>query len=248
MKLTGKIVAVTGGAGALGGAIAHGLAAQGATVILLDLASPALQQRAHELGARAMATDVRNEASVQTAFDNLAREFQHLDAIVICAGVQLHGLDGPAGDVGLDVWQKTLDINLTGAFLSAKHALPLLVEAQQSSLILIGSPTALTMSGAGFTAYAASKAGMMALGRVIAADYAHRGVRANVVVPGTMDTPLIEELLAAPDVHDALLAGTPIGRIGRPEDLVGITTWLVSDDSSSATGGVFPVDGGLTAR
>jgi NAD(P)-dependent dehydrogenase (short-subunit alcohol dehydrogenase family) len=248
MRLDGKIVAVTGGAGALGGAIAHGLVNQGATVILLDLAAPALQQQARELGARAIALDVRSEFDTQAAFDGLERKFGRLDAIVICAGVQMHGQDGPAADVGLDVWQKTIDVNLTGAFLSAKHALPLLVAAQQSSLILIGSPTGLTMSGSGYTAYAASKAGMMALGRVIAADYAHAGVRANVVVPGTMNTPLIEELLATPEVHDALLASTPIGRLGRPEDLVGVTTWLVSDESSFATGGVFAVDGGLTAR
>jgi NAD(P)-dependent dehydrogenase (short-subunit alcohol dehydrogenase family) len=122
------------------------------------------------------------------------------------------------------------------------------VRRERSSVVLIGSPTGLTMSGAGYSAYAASKAGMMALARVVAADYAGDGVRANVVVPGTMRTPLIEPLLADPARREELLAGLPIGRLGEPDDLVGIVRWLVSDASSFATGGFFPVDGGITAR
>jgi dihydroanticapsin dehydrogenase len=139
-------------------------------------------------------------------------------------------------------------VNLTGAFLCVKHALPLLTRQSSSSIVLVGSPTGLTMSGAGYAAYAASKAGMMSLGRTVAADYAAQGVRANVVVPGTMRTPLITPLLDDPATRDALLEGTPLGRLGDPGDLDGIIEWLVSPASSFATGAFFAVDGGLTAR
>jgi dihydroanticapsin dehydrogenase len=104
------------------------------------------------------------------------------------------------------------------------------------------------MSGAGNTAYGASKAGMMALARIVAADYANQGVRANIIVPGTTRTPLIEALLADPDIHAELLAGAPIGRIGTPQDLTGIAVFLASDESQYATGATFAVDGGLTIR
>jgi dihydroanticapsin dehydrogenase len=89
---------------------------------------------------------------------------------------------------------------------------------------------------------------MMSMARIVAADYARHGVRANVVVPGTMRTPLIEPLLSDPAKHQALLDASPIGRLGEPADVVGVVRWLVSDESSFATGGFYAVDGGLTAR
>jgi NAD(P)-dependent dehydrogenase (short-subunit alcohol dehydrogenase family) len=241
-------VAITGGAGGLGGRAARHLAAQGARVAPLDLPSDGLAALTAELGAPDGAVDVRDENSVRDAFARIADAWGGLDALVVAAGIQLIGSDAPAGEVPIDVWDRTLAVNLTGAFLCVKHALPLLAAQPSSSIVLIGSPTGLTMSGAGGAAYAASKAGMMSLGRTVAADYAHAGVRANVVVPGTMRTPLIADLLADDATHRALLAGLPIGRLGEPEDLDGVIEWLVSPSSAFATGAFFAVDGGLTAR
>lgn len=243
MRLQGKIAAVTGGSGGLGGAIAQGLAREGATVIVLDRAqSPAESSLEH------VDVDVRDPEQLRSAYEGIQHQHGRLDVLVVSAGVQLHGEDGPVGETSLETWIRTLDVNLTGAFLSIKYALPLLVASGQGSLILIGSPTGLTMSGAGYSAYSASKAGMMALSRIVAADYATAGVRSNVVVPGTMNTPLITGLLADEETHALLLAGTPLGRLGEPEDLTGITTWLASDESGFATGAVFAVDGGMTGR
>ncbi len=104
------------------------------------------------------------------------------------------------------------------------------------------------MCGGGCAAYAASKAGMMSLARTVAADYAADGVRANVIVPGTTRTPLIAELLDDPATHAELLSGTPLGRLGAPDDLDGIALFLASDESRFATGATFSVDGGLTQR
>lgn len=246
MDIDGKHVVVTGGAGGLGGAIVAGLASAGAVVYALDL-PPALDRLEHA-DVRRIPVDVSEEEDVIRAFGEVAAASTGLDAMVVATGVQLHGRDGRIGDVSREVWEETQRINLTGTFLPVKHAIGSMVRRERSSLVLIGSPTGLTMSGSGYSAYAASKAGMMALARVVAADYAADGVRANVVIPGTMRTPLIEPLLSDPVRRAELLAGLPIGRIGEPDDLVGVVRWLVSDASSFATGGFFPVDGGITAR
>jgi len=238
MKLSGYHVAITGGSGGIGSALATGLLEDGATVYNLDLVKPA------DESSKFIQVDLRNETSVQEAF----KRIEKLDAVIVAAGVQLIGSDSKIGDVNLDTWQCTIDINLTGAFLSVKHAMPLLVKSGRGSVVLIGSPTGITMEGAGYTAYGASKAGMMGLSRIIAVDYKEDGVRSNVVVPGTMSTPLIKKIWDDPEKGPDLIRRTPLGRIGDPRDLVGIVNWLVSTDSSFATGASYAVDGGMTAR
>lgn len=247
VELTGMSIAITGAAGGLGAAQARRFRAAGARLHLLDRPGPALADLGDELGAATHAVDVASEADMRAAFDAI-RDDRGLDALVVTAGVQLHDEDGPAAGVTLDAWNRTIAVNLTGAFLACREALPLLTDRPTSSIVLIGSPTGMTMSGAGYTAYSASKAGMMSLARVIAADYASQGVRANVIVPGTMITPLTAALLSDETTRTDLLAGTPAGRLGVPEDLTGLAAWLVSDESRFATGAFFAVDGGLTAR
>lgn len=250
MRLTGKMGIVSGATGGIGSAAARAFVAEGAVVGLLDRPGPGLEALAAELGDSGIAlpADITVEAEVERAAARWSTRVGRADFAYLCAGVQLHGEDGPATEVTLDVWARTLAVNLTGAFLSVKHLLPLLLAAGTSSLVLCGSPTGLTMSGAGYTAYSASKAGMMALARTVAADYAARGVRANVIVPGTIRTPLIEPLLSDETVRRELEAGTPLGRLGTPEDLTGAAVFLVSDESRFATGATFFVDGGLTVR
>jgi NAD(P)-dependent dehydrogenase (short-subunit alcohol dehydrogenase family) len=249
-RLAGKLGVVTGAAGGIGGAAARAFAAEGATVGLLDRLGAGLDKIAAELGDTAIAlpADVTSEAEVAAAFATWGRRHDRADFVYICAGQQLHDVDGKAADVSLETWERTIAVNLTGAFLTVKHAMPALCAAGSGSLILCGSPTGLTLSGAGNTAYGASKAGMMALARSVAGDYAADGVRANIIVPGTTRTPLIEPLLNDERIHAELLAGAPIGRLGTPADLTGIAVFLASDESRYATGATFPVDGGLTVR
>jgi dihydroanticapsin dehydrogenase len=246
-RLTGKAGIVTGAAGGIGSAAARAFAAEGAFVGLLDRPGPALDKLAAELGPSAIAlpADVTREDEVAAAYAGWEGP---ADFLYVCAGQQLHDVDGPIGEVSLATWERTIAVNLTGAFLCVKHGITALSAATAGSLILCGSPTGLTMSGGGNTAYGASKAGMMALARIVAADYADRGVRANIIVPGTTRTPLIEPLLADPHIHAELLAGAPIGRLGTPDDLTGIAVFLASDESRYATGATFAVDGGLTNR
>jgi NAD(P)-dependent dehydrogenase (short-subunit alcohol dehydrogenase family) len=250
MRLDGKAGIVTGGAGGIGSAAARAFAVEGATVGLIDRDSPALSAAAASLGGRGLAlpADVTDEDSIRAAVSEWGRQHDHADFVYVCAGQQLHGEDGPAGEVSLDVWNRTMAVNLTGAFLTVKHTIPLLRAAPSGSLILCGSPTGLTMAGGGYAAYAASKAGMMSLARTVAADYAADQIRANVIVPGTTQTPLIATLLEDAATQAALLSGTPLGRLGTSEDLTGIAVFLASDESRFATAATFCVDGGLTQR
>jgi NAD(P)-dependent dehydrogenase (short-subunit alcohol dehydrogenase family) len=249
-RLAGKAVIVTGAAGGIGSAAARAFAAEGAVVGLLDVAGERLDRLANELAGAGLrlACDVADESSVASAIAHWRRRFDRADAVYICAAVQLHGQDGPAAEVAIEAWRRTLEVNLTGAFLTVKHTLGLLAAAPAGSLILCGSPTGLTMVGAGYAAYSAAKAGMMSLARTVAADYAAQGVRANVIVPGPTVTPLITSLLADDHGRAALIGATPIGRLGTPADLTGIAVYLASDESRFCTGATFAVDGGTTVR
>jgi NAD(P)-dependent dehydrogenase (short-subunit alcohol dehydrogenase family) len=250
MRLAGKAGIVTGAAGGIGSAAVRAFAAEGATVGLVDRDPAALSELAASLHGAALPlpADVTDEESVAAAVAGWRHHHDRADFVYVCAGQQLHGEDGPAGQVSLDVWYRTLAVNLTGAFLTVKHTIPLLQASANGSLILCGSPTGLTMSGGGYAAYSASKAGMMSLARTVAADYAADGIRANIIVPGTTRTPLIAALLEDPDRRAALLAGAPIGRLGTSDDLTGIALYLASDESRYATAATFCVDGGLTHR
>ena len=238
MELQGYSVVVTGGSGGIGSALITGLIKSGASVHNLDLQSPTTSE------SKFYETDLTNEASVKEALS----EIEKIDALIVCAGVQLVGADSKIADVSLETWQKTVDVNMTGAFLSVKHAIPGLIRSGRGSVILIGSPTGMTMEGAGYSAYGASKAGMMGLSRIIAVDYKEQGIRSNVVVPGTMSTPLIQKIWDDPEKGPDLIRRTPLGRMGKPSDLVGLVNWLVSEQSSFATGAFYAVDGGMTAR
>lgn len=238
MELKGYEVVVTGGSGGIGSALITGLVSTGAKVHNLDLQSPVNSE------ADFQQTDFTDENSVKNSFSKIEK----VDAIIVCAGVQLVGADTKIADVSIETWQKTIDVNMTGAFLSVKYAMPALIKSGRGSVILIGSPTGMTMEGAGYTAYGASKAGMMGLSRIIAADYKEKGVRSNVVVPGTMSTPLIQKIWDDPEKGPDLIRRTPLGRMGKPSDLVGLVNWLVSEQSSFATGAFYAVDGGMTAR
>ena len=140
-------------------------------------------------------------------------------------------------------------MNLRGVFLSCKHGVRLMMESGAGgSIINCGSPTGITMSGAGWHAYSSSKAGVMALTRVMAADYAKHNIRVNGVVPGTIETTLTRRLTDDPETRAKLVALHPIGRIGTPEDMAGIAVFLASDESRFATGAHFHVDGGISVR
>jgi NAD(P)-dependent dehydrogenase (short-subunit alcohol dehydrogenase family) len=249
--LDGKVAVVTGAASGIGQAAARAFGREGAIVGVLDRNAAGVDATVREIGASAfpLVTDVTDEASVAAAFDEVRRRHGRLDVLYTCAAVQLIGEDAPVHELDIDVWQRTHDVNLRGVFLSCKHGVRLMMESGDGgSIINAGSPTGITMCGAGWHAYSSSKAGVMALTRIMAADYAPYGIRVNGIVPGSIETPLTKPLMDDPRIRANLVALHPIGRVGTPEDLAGIAVFLASDESKFATGSHFHVDGGISVR
>lgn len=246
-RLEGKTALVTGAASGIGRAVATRFVAEGATVYFADLNYEAAVVAAKETGsaaARPLLMDVSDEASVEAAYAAVTNGGS-LNVVVANAGVQLFGQDARVGELDLEVWEKTVRINQRGAFLTLKHAVRSLKNG--GSIICTGSPTAVVACGGTFTAYTSSKAGVHGLARVVAADYAAEGIRVNTVVPGYTETPLVQTIAENPEQRAGLVDATMLRRPGRAEDVEGIMVFLASDDSAYATGGLFTVDGGLTA-
>ncbi|MDQ3227105.1 MAG: SDR family oxidoreductase [Chloroflexota bacterium] len=250
-RLQGKVAIVTGAASGIGQAAARALAREGASVGILDRNAAGVDATVREIGGDAfpLVTDVTDEASIVAAFAEVKRRHGRLDVLYTCAAVQLIGEDAPVHELDIEVWQRTHDVNLRGVYLTCKHGVRLMMESGDGgSIINAGSPTGITMSGAGWHAYSSSKAGVMALTRIMAADYAKHGIRVNGIVPGSIETTLTKPLMDDPRVRAHLVALHPIGRVGTPEDMAGIAVFLASDESAFATGSHFHVDGGISVR
>ena len=248
-RLAGKVALVTGAGSGIGRAIALGYAREGARVAAVDRDGARAEETAalESSGAiKGIRADVTDPASVRAMVDQTVEAFGRLDVLVNNAAIQLHGQDGRCHEVPEDVWDATLAVNLMGPFLCCKYAIPALLRAGGGAIVNLASPTAFQDLGAGYTAYATSKGGVVTLTRVVATDYARDGIRVNAIVPGPTQTNLTAEIFAKSAVRDPLVGRTPLGRLGQPEDLVGIALFLASDESAYATGGLFFVDGGIT--
>jgi NAD(P)-dependent dehydrogenase (short-subunit alcohol dehydrogenase family) len=246
-RLIGSTALITGAATGIGRGVADRFVSEGARVIYADRNAAAAQLAASAAGAaaRAVTMDISDESAVAAAFALLAAEGWCPDVVVANAGVQLFGQDAPVAELELDVWRRTIDINLTGTFLTVKHAVRAML-GRGGSIMLTGSPTALNGEGAAFTAYSASKAGIHGLTRTVAAAYASEGIRVNTVVPGYTETTLVTAISEDAASRAAIIGRIPLGRAGSPADVEGIMVYLASDEGAFATGALFTVDGGMT--
>jgi NAD(P)-dependent dehydrogenase (short-subunit alcohol dehydrogenase family) len=247
-RLDGKTALITGAGSGIGRQVGLRFAAEGARVVFSDRnlqAATAAAAEAEGGEAIGLEMDVADESSVEAAFAAIEAQRLPLDVVVANAGVQLFGQDAQIADLELEVWQRTIAVNLTGTFLTLKHGVRALLE-RGGSIILTGSPTAVNGEGKDFTAYSSSKAGMHGMARAVAAAYATRSIRVNTVVPGYTETPLVTAISGSATDRAGILSRIPLGRAGRPEDVEGIMVYLASDESAYATGAIFTVDGGMT--
>ncbi len=252
-RLIGKRAVITGAASGIGRAVAIRFAQEGARVGLIDRQREKLDQVAAEIKAAggesiALPADVSSEDQVAAAFGRAVDAWGGLDAVMGVAGIELYVEgDTKVHDLELAVWQRTIDTNLTGMFLTLKHGIRALIASGGGSVVLTGSPTGLFGFAGGATAYSSSKSGVHALARVAANDYAKENIRVNIVVPGFIDTPINHPFMDDKAAVEEVLQGVPMRRPGKPEEVAGMYAWLVSDDASYATGGYFFVDGGQTS-
>jgi NAD(P)-dependent dehydrogenase (short-subunit alcohol dehydrogenase family) len=245
-RLAGKRAVISGAGSGIGRAAARRFHAEGARVALLDVDTAALEAVAAELdGALALTADVRDEAQVEAAVGQAVSAFGGLDTVVANAGVQLAGQDDRADRLELAVWQRTIDINLTGIFLVCKHGLRALLAGGGGAVVCTASPTGLFGCAPGYDAYSASKAGVYGLIRVMAADYASSGIRVNGVIPGYSDTAMTSWVDA--QTHQELIATIPLARAGTAEEVAAVMLFLASDEAAYVTGAVWAADGGQTA-
>jgi len=247
--LEAKRVVVTGAARGIGRAIAERLVQESARVALLDADGDAVRAAAAALGdgAHALEADVRDEDAVRAAIDEAVARWGGLDVVVANAAIQLLGDDDRADRLDRAVWQETLDVNLTGAFLVAKHGARALLHAGGGAVVCVGSPAGTYGIARGLQAYAASKAGMVGLVRTMAADYAGEGIRVNAVLPGITETPMNRWWTEDAQLREQVLAPVPLARPARAEEIAAVAAFLASDDASYVTGALWTVDGGLTA-
>jgi NAD(P)-dependent dehydrogenase (short-subunit alcohol dehydrogenase family) len=240
--LHGKTALVTGAARGIGLAVARAMAAHGARVVLADRAGA--EAAAAASGARALALDVTDEAATESAFDALAAEGWAPDIVVPNAGIlHLEVVDRmPA-----DRFRAVLEVNLTGAFLTARAAAR---RMEAGGRIILTSSLFGLRGGTQNAAYSASKFGMVGLMESMAADLAPRGILVNAVAPGQIQTEMIDQLVAdrlamgLPDPRERLLSRIPMARLGTPEEVAGAYVWLASPLASYVTGQTVVVDGG----
>jgi NAD(P)-dependent dehydrogenase (short-subunit alcohol dehydrogenase family) len=244
-SVAGLSILVAGGAGGLGAPLARVLSARRARVVIADVDADRARDLARELSATtgqaiAVPLDVVDGNSCAAAVDATVQQWGGLDGLVNASGIYRVA---PALDLADADWERTLDINLTGAFRLARAAGNAMVAQGRGSIVTLASVSS-TVANPNYAAYAASKAAIAHVTRVLAVEWAQRGVRVNALGPAVTPTPLAAPILADDASRAAALARIPMGRFGSPEDLVAAAIFLLSPGSSFVTGQTLYVDGG----
>jgi 3-oxoacyl-[acyl-carrier protein] reductase len=245
MTFTGKTAFVTGAGGGMGLNIAADLAAAGARVYMLDLKERPPQAPASAVHLQGDATDDGFvAAAARRAFDETGR----LDYLVNAAGVLWFGRDKSLVEIDLDLWDKVMAIDLKSMVIAARHAVPLMKRSGGGAMAHISSIQCLRGDDRPQDAYQAAKAGMLALSKSLAIQFAADRIRSNCILPGPVDSPMQDRWKADPAQKQAVAAAVPLGRIGVPQDIADACLFLLSDRAAYITGTELIVDGGLMAR
>jgi NAD(P)-dependent dehydrogenase (short-subunit alcohol dehydrogenase family) len=248
-RLEGRAALVTGASRGIGEAIARRLVAEGASVALVARDAGRLAALAEELGrdggsAHALPADVADPAGAAEAVGRSHEALAGLDTLVNAAAVDCDWV--PTGELSVESWDRTIAVNLSGAFYVSSAALPLMVAGGGGTIVSITSVAGHRVWPQD-VAYGVSKAGLEMLTRTIAVEYAEHGIRANCVAAGVIDAGMTDVIEDAEERRQ-LVAMHPLGRMGRAEEVAEAVTWLASDESAFTTGTTLAVDGGFLAR
>jgi len=250
-RLDGRVALITGAAGGIGRVSAKLFAAEGAPVVIADVAEgdgKAAVDAIRDAGGQAafVKADVSDageaEAMVRFALDT----FGGLHVLYNNAGI-LPSEDAGTLDTPEATWERVMAVNLKGVWHGCKYGIPALLDSGGGSIVNVSSMVALIGSATAQIAYTTSKGGILSLTRELAVEYARRGIRANALCPGPIETPLMAELMADPQWAARRLVHIPMGRPGRAEEIARAALFLASDDSSFMTGAALVVDGGASA-
>jgi len=248
-RLSGKVAVVTGGGSGIGRAAAHRFAADGADVLVADVAAESAEKVAAEIVAKggnavAMAVDVSDAAQVDAMAARAISTFGGVDILMTAAGVLSFG---SATQTDPQAWNRVIAINLTGTFLAARAVIGSMTERGGGSIITVSSSTGAHDASPGNVAYVTSKGGVAMLTKALAVDHAAEGIRVNAIAPGPTATPMLGSVMTEDEMR-RFGEAMPIGRLARPDELGAAAAFLASDDASYVTGAVIAVDGGQTAK
>ncbi len=258
MMLEGKTALITGGRGGIGRAIVARFLREGARVYAADL-TPQGSLAAHDDdGSIFVKLDVTQEGDAVAALARIGAEAAKLDILVNAAGIEI---EKTIEDTTLDEWNQSFAVNVTGTFLTSKHALPLLRTAAASgssaSIINFGSYDGL-IADPGLAAYCATKGAVHALTKAMACDHGPEGIRVNAVCPGYVDTPMLQGFFTGDgsggggqtidQLQQAVRDVHPMRTYGTPDDIANLVNWLASDEARYASGQLWVLDGGLSAQ
>jgi NAD(P)-dependent dehydrogenase (short-subunit alcohol dehydrogenase family) len=250
-RLDGKVALITGAGSGMGRAAAELFAGEGARVVVTDVvddAGEATVDAVRAAGGEAIyvRADVASWDDCTAMVRRAVETFGALHVLYNNAGV-FPADDGGALETPEETWERVMAVNLKGVWLGCKAGIPALLDAGGGAIVNVASFVALMGAATAQIAYTSSKGGVLAMTREIAVEYARRGIRANALCPGPIETPLLAELMSDPARRARRMVHIPMGRLGRADELARAALFLASDDASFMTGAALVVDGGITA-
>ena len=244
-----KVAIITGGAGGIGEVTAHVLAQRGAQVVIADMRADSAQETAGRLQsegltARSASVDIANEASVAAMVETVLGWWGRIDILINNAGVES---SRPFLEISLEEYERVMRINTTGAWLCCQAVIPVMLRQQSGCIVNVSSVAGQRGGGLlGTAAYSTSKGAVIALTKALAREFGKSGVRVNAVAPSMTMTDLVQRQLdrLEPGTLERVIAMTPLGRTGQPQEIAAVIAFLASDEASFVTGHTYNVDGG----